>query len=73
MEKRLTTEIENLTLHINGIDKCITETLNNLDTKQMKFEEFNQERSSFTYLKKTEQIGWRTTIYIITQKKTYRK
>lgn len=56
-----TTEIEHLTLHINGIGKCTTEALNNLDTKQNKFEGLNQEKSGFTYLKKTEQTGWRMT------------
>lgn len=49
-EKRLTAEIENLTLHINGVDKCkSTEELSNLDTKQKEFKEFIQERSGFTY------------------------
>lgn len=29
-EKRLTTEIENLTLDINGVDECTAEALNTL-------------------------------------------
>jgi hypothetical protein len=41
MEKILTKEIEHLTLHINGIVKFTTEALNNLDTKQNKFEGLN--------------------------------
>lgn len=45
--------ISKTTLHINGVDECTIEALNNLDLKKPKgFEDFIQEISGFIYFLK---------------------